>query len=244
MSQLDEQITLEIEEQVVSEVEEKVKVKVSIEQRDKIFNQYQEKAIKLARKKHRGVPPSVCFEDLKSAALMGLLDAASNRDMERTDQEFERMMTLRVYGSMLDFLRKCYWGGKNHPYLHYSLNSPLDKTDNECDTMADTIKDGVDLPDLDRKDLISFVLRPLPVKARVAIYYYYFRQETMHDIAKAMKISESRVSQMITQALADLKEIHSFRKFELFQIFGSTSSKPLLQYSQRLLKKNETKTVA
>lgn len=229
------------EEQIV--VEEQVvvaRVPVSIEERDKTFGLYQEKAIRMAQKKHRSVPPSVCFEDLKSAALMGLLDAASNKDSARSDQEFERLMVLRVSGSMLDFLRKCYWGGKNYPYLPRSLNTALDQNDSDCTTtMSESIEDGQELPDLDRKDLIMFLLQPLQKRARVAIYDYFFRQKTMHDISAYMKISESRVSQMITQSLADLREIHSFRKHELFQIFESTSNKPLLQYSHRVLKKTE-----
>lgn len=57
-----------------------------------------------------------------------------------------------------------------------------------------------ELPDL------TPLLKCLDVKTSTAMYLYFVCQQRMQDIARTMEVKESRVSQLITQGLVDLRE--------------------------------------
>jgi len=58
----------------------------------------------LARRIHRRCPPSVLLEDLESAGVTGLIEAANRYDRRR-NVKFKTLADHRIRGAMLDYLR-------------------------------------------------------------------------------------------------------------------------------------------
>ncbi|MBN2340621.1 MAG: FliA/WhiG family RNA polymerase sigma factor [Deltaproteobacteria bacterium] len=78
--------------------------RVSIEQRNELATSYLPIVRKIAMGLSTKAPPSVTFDDLVGAGLIGLMDAASRFDPEKREQ-FGAFVATRVRGAMIDELR-------------------------------------------------------------------------------------------------------------------------------------------
>jgi RNA polymerase sigma factor for flagellar operon FliA len=90
--------------------------------------------------------------------------------------------------------------------------------------------DGVDAPKVtdpkspaptlgvDRLSLLRQTLRGLSKRERLIILGYYFEEHTMKQIGQDLDLSESRVSQMHSQMIEQLRESHRRRSPELFDL--------------------------
>lgn len=78
--------------------------KVTIEERNELATSYLPIVRKIAMGISIKAPPSVTFDDLVGAGLIGLMDAASRFDPEKREQ-FGAFVATRVRGAMIDELR-------------------------------------------------------------------------------------------------------------------------------------------
>ncbi len=73
--------------------------------REAVIVQNMEIVNNLARRMHRRIPPCVTFDDLTSAGTLGLIEAVDRFDQSR-GLKFKSYAQHRIWGAMLDFLRK------------------------------------------------------------------------------------------------------------------------------------------
>jgi RNA polymerase sigma factor FliA len=87
----------------------------------------------------------------------------------------------------------------------------LDESDEEtglslADLISDTSRSQLDeLENAERKHLLGAAIERLPERERQVIALYYVEELTMKEIGHVLDVTESRVSQLRTQAVARLK---------------------------------------
>lgn len=83
-------------------------VGIEVANRDVLIADHMTMARKMARRMSRRLPATVSREDIESAALLGLTEAASRYDKSR-NEPFMAFATKRVRGAILDHLRRNDW---------------------------------------------------------------------------------------------------------------------------------------
>lgn len=83
-------------------------VPTEVANRDTLIASHIAMARKMARRMSRRLPTTVSHEDVESAALLGLTEAASRYDESR-NEPFMAFATKRVRGAILDHLRRNDW---------------------------------------------------------------------------------------------------------------------------------------
>jgi RNA polymerase sigma factor for flagellar operon FliA len=81
---------------------------VSEEERERLILEHLPQVRLVARKIHERLPETVCFEDLLSAGVIGLIQAIDNYD-PRHNVKLKTYAEFRIRGSILDSLRDTDW---------------------------------------------------------------------------------------------------------------------------------------
>lgn len=191
-------------------------------ERNALVEQHLNLAHCLAKKRHRSVSPCVQFDELLSAAYSGLIDAASKYEEakahEKAKYPFPAYARIRIVGEMNDYLRSCNWGSRKNPQHMLSLNAKITRNDNRelfrTDMLYDDSKCVVD--HLNSRELFEKIIRGLPVTAKHVFRLRYLEDLTMKEVAEKLDISESRVSQLISQHSDYLKDALRNRSHELW----------------------------
>lgn len=144
---------------------------------EKIIVDYIPLANKLAWQKSLSVPKHVTFEDLKSAAYMGLVDAANKFD-PKVCPSFSAYARIRISGEIKDYLKKIARG--NAIVLDSEINS------------AEENKDA-----RDTDDFFDFVSKKLGDMDGKIMRMYYVEDRTLGEIGRSRGVTESRMSQII-----------------------------------------------
>ncbi|BEP15065.1 FliA/WhiG family RNA polymerase sigma factor [Acidothermaceae bacterium B102] len=101
--------------------------------------------------------------------------------------------------------------GKAHRALVISLDAGVDRSEDEPRTLASTIVDPHQpnpltlLEDLERSSYVGDALLSLPERLRDVVTSYFLDGEASSSIAARLGVTESRVSQMRSEALAMLR---------------------------------------
>lgn len=138
-------------------------------------------ANKIAHKEHKKLPPCVQFDEVQSAAYMGLVDAASK---SKPDKPFEKYVIYRIYGEIKDYLRSLYW--------------------------SKTIKVNYLIEDIETKQLFfddSFedLIKGLTVIEKEILKMYFQDELTISTIAAKKNLSTTRIHQLIKKSLEVIK---------------------------------------
>jgi len=170
----------------------------------KLVEQYVPLANKLAYKKKRVLPKFVDIEDLKSAAYLGLVEAASRYNSEY-GVAFSTYAYPRIFGAIHDWLRKEGWGKRGE----FSKLLSLDVENEEC-----SLKESVAAKD-DRNDdeFLEVVSIDLDQQAKDILRQYFVDSYSMKEVGKRFGVSESRISQLITQYKTRIR--HKWSESEL-----------------------------
>ncbi|MEZ5425363.1 MAG: FliA/WhiG family RNA polymerase sigma factor [Pyrinomonadaceae bacterium] len=198
------------------------------------------------------LPPSVEWDDLYGAGVIGLIDAVERYDASR-GVAFTTFAEMRVRGAILDNLRSLDWASRNtrkrarevqkafaqveqkkggaateeEVAAHMKIPvaelretmqelrgltvSDLDERDSETGlSLIDTIYDEGENPlekieARERQKLLSTAVGKLPERERQVIALYYLEELNMKEIGEVLGVSESRVSQLRTQAIIRLR---------------------------------------
>lgn len=70
---------------------------------------------------------------------------------------------------------------------------------------ADDLRAQISVADFDRQQTFDQALRGLPMDSKIIVYLYYVKQQTMKRIGEVLLLSESRVSQLHSQAMDRLR---------------------------------------
>ena len=144
---------------------------------------------------------------LRSA--MRVADAARNEletELHRTPTPGEQANRMGVSLRELTSLE-----GRAHRALVISLDAGVDRAEDEPRSLASTIVDPHQpnplslLEDLERSSYVSDALMSLPDRLRDVVTSYFLDGEASSSIAARLGVTESRVSQMRSEALAMLR---------------------------------------
>lgn len=156
------------------------------------------------------LPVSVSEDELFSAGLFGLMKACRNYDPSR-GAEFKTYAYHRIRGAIGDELRRLDYlprslrdrarvEGRDAPSI---LGIPTDEDGNEslpAPVGASAVENG------DLHEAVVREIRKLPEKMRLVMEYYYRDRLTMRQIGERLRLTESRVSQIHSNAVARLRK--------------------------------------
>jgi RNA polymerase sigma factor for flagellar operon FliA len=198
----------------------------------------------------RRLPRHVRKDELESAAMLGLAQAARSYDPDR-GIAFERHASNRIRGALLDELRGADWASRSVRARARRMQQTADELTVELgreptkaqlaaqlgvDPKAlDRLEDDVHratvlnydsivqqgaedllpageqppeavLLDRERRAYVMDAVLALPERLRQVVIGYFFDEQPMHRIADRLGVTESRVSQLRTEALALIRD--------------------------------------
>lgn len=156
------------------------------------------------------LPHSVSEEELHSAGMVGLLKAARSYDPSR-GAEFKTYAYHRIRGAMLDELRsldflprslreKAREKGERAPAV---VGLPTDEDGSDSLEVEAMISGAIENQEL--AEALQVAIRSLPEKMRVVMHLYYNEGRRMREIGEKLNLTESRVSQIHSAAVARLR---------------------------------------
>jgi RNA polymerase sigma factor FliA len=198
----------------------------------------------------RRLPRHVRKDDLESAAMLGLAQAARSFDPDR-GIAFERHASNRIRGALLDELRGADWASRSvrskarrmqrtadelavelgHEPTRVQLASQLGVDTQALERLEEDVhratvlnydsiveqggeellSTGEEPPeavllDRERRAYLVDAVLALPERLRKVVTGYFFKERPMHRIADELGVTESRVSQLRTEALALIRD--------------------------------------
>lgn len=185
---------------------------------DELIVQHLDLVRGIAGNMHGHVPPTVHFDDLYSAGVIGLIQAirAFSDDRSCSLIAFARH---RIRGAMLDYLRQIDWASRDHRHairrqeaeemrflslttVSSSGEEELLRTEGSCPPDQEQRTAAAELWRIIEKALAHLTPRTCRI-----LELYYVDELTMAEIAKIFGVNESRISQIHTKALANLRPI-------------------------------------
>ena len=157
--------------------------------KQKLVLEYVPFANNLAAQKKKSLPNFIDLENLKSAAYLGLVEAA-NRFDEKQNIAFSSFAFSRILGAIHDYLREqSFFKGKYFPVM--SLDHSLSQGDfNLRETVSCKKKN-------ETEENFEVITLGLDEQAKVILKYYFIHEYSMKEVGDLVGISESRISQLI-----------------------------------------------
>jgi len=161
---------------------------------------------KIAGKFAKQVPKSVQYDDLVSAGVLGLISAARSYRPEH-GVRFMSYAGTRIVGAIKDWLREQSWAGRPEVrrlkaagvgqtlQLQWADNKAGDPLLYEDRKAASSLDRAVDA------DTCRRLLRGLKPKDRLAMLLHFGEGITMREVGEILDLSESRVSQKLSQLM-------------------------------------------
>lgn len=202
----------------------------SIEERNAIVGEHLQLAKALAGSRYKTVNHTVQYGELLSAAYQGLINAAELFDMAKANPKakrpFECYARRRIRGQMDDYLRACNWGTRTYTPKVISTETVTrysgDNRSGRPLSLGDTFhsRDRSIVDQLNGRELFEKIIRCLPQREKRVFRLRYLYTLTMKEIADCVDISESRVSQILSQNTRYLRKVWSNRGDELWDEVG------------------------
>ncbi len=156
--------------------------------REKLIIDNMSLADSLAYQKKKHLPPFVDIDEIKSAAYMGLVDAAIKFDDKIG--VFQNYACFRIRGAIADYLREISWGKRGQNYVPASIDDGLK------DTLVSI-----------RQSPYNVVKQIAPTdKAGEILQKYFFDRYSLKEIAQEYHVSESRICQMLSAYKTKIRE--------------------------------------
>jgi RNA polymerase sigma factor for flagellar operon FliA len=222
--------------------------------RNAVVEKYAYLIKKVAYKMIARLPANVEMDDLMSAGVIGLIDAAEKYDPEKSSN-FKSYAEIRIRGAMIDELRSLDWVPRSVRQKEASIEAvasgitaregrPATETEiagemgleitdfrelkrkakavsvisyedlggtaeDQRDFLASIADpDAVDPEDFSARSLrratMMRCIQELPERQRVVLSLYYFEDLNLKEIGSILGVTESRISQIHSQAVAQL----------------------------------------
>jgi len=175
-----------------------------------------------------GIPPTSVLgrEDLVSAGVVGLIDAVDRFD-HRRGVPFEGFARQRIRGAVIDELRRLdgrtrvFWKGvrdgtKDEETMPVALSLDLLIEAGGEPAGADMM---VMVLEEDLWNDVGIAIMTLPRRERSVLQRYYGASRTLRQIGSEMGVSEARVCQLHSRAIAQLRRLLTMR--EAFFVAGA-----------------------
>lgn len=143
----------------------------------------------------------VSYDELKSAAYLGLVEAAAHYNPQENDC-FPAYAVWRIIGAVRDYLRELSWGPRSSPVKMVEIF--LYEEHIFCQKIACRA--------------VSFedVIKQLPTMNKTVLKLYYQEEMKIKDIASDLDVHQSRVSQILSDSRMKLKNIWKDQQAELW----------------------------
>ncbi len=154
-------------------------------------------------------------KDFFQFGIEGLSEAIERFDPQY-GTKFETYAIQRIRGKIIDEIRKIQSkprtsgsGESDYPPKNISLSHQIDGTDSY--TLNETIPADVELPDealnkKEQKEILLEAINSLEERDRLIITLYYYENLNYKEISEVLNITVSRVSQVHSRILKELKE--------------------------------------
>jgi RNA polymerase sigma factor (sigma-70 family) len=144
-------------------------------------------AEKIAKSQAKRMPPQVQYDELKSAAYMGLVDAATRYDGKK---DFESFASFRIIGEIKDYLRSLKWDRNTN-----KVASIPEGYDVVAETEPESFDDILD----------EFAKNRISPLAKSILHMYYGQRLPISQIAAKANLSDARISQLINQNVETIR---------------------------------------
>jgi RNA polymerase sigma factor (sigma-70 family) len=151
-------------------------------ERDSIILQHLDLANKLAYAKIKSTSKRISLDELKSSAYFGLVSAAEK--YKENGSSFAIYATMKIKGSMKDYLRELKWGTRKNRVESVPLLDVFVKKENN----------------------ISSIISDLKLIEKKIILMYYEGGYTLKEIGKELGVKESWISQLLSKARKTIKD--------------------------------------
>jgi len=172
---------------------------LTVEDRNALIEDYLPLAESLAWKKNRVTPNSISIDELKSAAYMGLINAADRFDAEKGS--FASYAMIRITGEMKDYLRQ---SGR---FPSVSLDTAVKEDEFELLRTLESRQDN------DPEEFFIEATKCLNDLGKKVVISYYKDNQSLKEIGLKINVSESRVSQIVKGCRITLRD--SWNELEL-----------------------------
>lgn len=144
---------------------------------------YMPLAESMARSRSRRLPANITFDEVRSAALYGLSDAANRYDLGR-GVPFPSYARIRIAGEISELFRG----------VRYEFEEQSEVACDHVDSSVET------------EDFFRFVCSELPEKDGELLRMYYLDGRSLKEAGDARGVSESRASQILKSCHQRLKK--------------------------------------
>jgi RNA polymerase sigma factor (sigma-70 family) len=158
-----------------------------------LVEQYVPMANKLAFQKKRSLPRFIDIEDLRSAAYLGLVEAA-NRFNPDLGVCFSTFAYPRINGAIIDYLRNQGWLKRGDTCRIISLDVPMSGCD-AC-VLGDTIATK---EEINQEEILDVIFLDLDNQAKSILRHYFIDELSMKEVGDKFGVTEGRISQLIKQ---------------------------------------------
>lgn len=143
----------------------------------------------------------VSYDELKSAAYLGLVEAAAHYNPQENDC-FPAYAIWRIIGAVRDYLRELSWGPRSSPVKMVEV----------CVFEEHIFDQQI----VDRAGFFEDVIRQLPTVNKTVLKLYYQEGMKIKEIASDLGVHQSRVSQILSDSRLKLKNIWKEQQAELW----------------------------
>lgn len=174
-----------------------------------MFEKYRPMADRLVYSFLRKLPRNVCKDDILNAALLGLWEGLCK---QADHENLEAYLHIRIKGAILDELRA-------QDFLPRRLRDRIDAEESTAgivrladlsrsERKAALVVNVEEQVDTSREvQILITVLERLPARERLIMEAHYIKGVKFLDIAKELGVSDARVSQLHSRAVAMIKEM-------------------------------------
>ena len=189
---------------------EEFKLKASSDARERLILHYAPLVKYVAGRVSVGLPPNIEQADLVSYGIFGLIDAIEKFDPER-GIKFETYAISRIKGAIIDELHHIF--NQISFVSVVALDELLTVGSERGDrlSLVDTLEDkGAEDPVAafeteEMKSILTGAINRLAEREKIVITLYYYEGLTLAEIGQVLGVTESRVCQMHTKAVLQLR---------------------------------------
>lgn len=172
--------------------------------RDELIVNYMPLANKVARERCKGLPPHIDFEEIQSAAYMGLVDAAEK--FRPNQGAFGPYAKLRITGEILDYLRSLSWGKRDDPKSYSSIYDENAAQIEAPETSGDS-------------ELYEKVTRDMAERDKEMFLSHYRDGEPLKNIGGRFGCTSARVCQVLKQSRQAIQN-----RFQLWELYDEIAA--------------------
>ncbi len=203
--------------------------------RNTVIERYAYLVNKVAYRLLARLPANIELDDLKSAGVIGLIDAAEKFDASKSN--FRSYAEIRIRGAILDELRALDWVPRTvrqsktnierarravtarlgRPATDDELADELGLTPDEfvvedrafLETVADPQAEDPETTreENERRVVLLDAMQQLDERSRLVVGLYYFEDMSLRDIGSILGVTASRISQIHSKAVRELHGI-------------------------------------